>query len=163
MEQSFHHTQCYTVSLTSFRTGVIPDRQSPGWLPTSPGITGLSHQLPSGPVQYRTSNPHGGFPLVRGLTDYESLCSRLVGALSPGTPGMPISPTLAPTDTPRSHPTTSHIRLADTPKALSLHIHSQSRVHNMSGLSPYCCCTRLGFHRTAVLDVRAFTVLLFNS
>ena len=33
----------------------------------------------------------------------------------------------------------------------------------MSGLSPYCCYTCPGFHRTAVVGVRAFTVLLFYS
>ena len=27
-------------SITFFRTGAVPDRQSPGWFPTSPGITG---------------------------------------------------------------------------------------------------------------------------
>ena len=43
MEQSFLHTHCSTVSLTSFRTGAVPDRQSPG---------SVSHQ--SG--DYRTTN-----------------------------------------------------------------------------------------------------------
>ena len=33
----------------------------------------------------------------------------------------------------------------------------------MSGLSPYCCYMCPGLHRTAVISVRAFTVLLFYS
>ena len=32
-----------------------------------------------------------------------------------------------------------------------------------SGLSPYCCYMCPGLHRTAVISVRAFTVLLFYS
>ena len=72
MEQSFLHTHSSTVSLTSFRTGAVPDRQSPA-----------------------------GFPPVRGLPDYESP-AQLAGALSPGTPEVPMLPKLAPTDTPES-------------------------------------------------------------
>ena len=158
MEQSFVHPHCSTVLL-------LPDRCNTG--PAIPGVA--SHE--SG--DYRTLTNFLPDRCNTGLAipgvvshksgDYRTmtLCSRLAGALSPGAPGMPISPTLAPTDTPQSHPNTSHIRLPDTPEPLSLHIHSQSRVHNMSGLSPYCCYTRLGCHHTAVLDVRAFTVLLF--
>ena len=47
----------------------------------------------------------------------------------------------------------------------SLHIHSQSRIYNYVRAfhCTYCCSKRPGFHCTAVLGVRAFTVLLFYS
>ena len=51
----------------------------------------LSSKRASGPVQYRTGNPRGGFPRVRELPDYDS-------SFQPA--GAPISPKLAPTDTP---------------------------------------------------------------
>ena len=59
----------------------------------------LPSKRSSGPVQYRTGNPRGGFPRVWGLPDYDSFFQP-VGVLSPGAPGMPISPKLAPTDSP---------------------------------------------------------------
>ena len=46
----------------------------------------------------------------------------------------------------------------------SLCIFTHNRMFTtMSVLSPYCCSKRLGVHRTAVLNVWAFTVLLFYS
>ena len=133
MEQTFLHIPCSTVSLTSFRTGAVPDRQSPGWFPTSPGITGLRLFVPSWPVRSD-----------RALRECQ------------------YCPNWLP---PMESPTTSAIRRPDTPEPLSLHIHSQSRVHKYvrgftvqllytSRLSPYCC---------SYLDVRDFTVLLFYS
>ena len=132
MEQSFLHTYCSTVSLTSFRTCAVPDRQSPGQLPTSSGITGL-----------RISRPAGRCALTGRSRSADIALT-----------GLPL--------TPRNHPTTLDIRLPDIPDPLSLHIHSQSRVDKyvrvfiallfyVSGLSPYCYCTWPGFHRTAVL------------
>ena len=102
----------------------------------------------SGPVQYRTGNPRGGFPRVRGLPDYNSFVQP-GGALSPSAPGMLISPKLAPTDTPDDFrpPPTNYSRTA-----LSAHALTISRLQ---------VCP--GFHRTAVLNVRAFTILLFYS
>ena len=143
MKQSFRHTHRSTVALTSFRTGAVLDRQTPGGrFPTSPGITGL-----------RISRPAGRCALTRR--------SRSADIAQTGLP-----------PTPRNHPTTLDIRLPDIPEPLSLHIHSQPRVDKyiqtftillfyVSGLSPYCCSTCPGFHRTAVLRVQAFTVLLF--
>ena len=87
------HIHCSTVSLTSFRTGAVPDRQSPGAVSPSPGITGLRI----------------------GRSRRADI-------------------SWAPTDT-RNHPTTRVLT-------------------NMSGFSPYS---------TAVLRVRAFTILLFYS
>ena len=132
MEQSFLHTHCSTVSLTSFRTGAVPDRQSPGWFPTSQGITGLRLSLPAGRC---------------ALTGHSRSADIAQNWLPP---------------TPRSHLTTPDICLADTPEPLSLHIHSQLRVYKyvraftvllfyMFGLSSYCCSRCPGFHRTAVL------------
>ena len=116
-----------------YRTGAVPDRQSPG-----------------------------GFPRVRGLPDYVS-SSQPAGALTPGAPGMPISPKLAPTNTPRSHLTTSGLHRPVTSELLSPRIHSHLVYKNMSGLSPYRCYTVRaftvpllycsGFHRTAVLSL----------
>ena len=113
----------------------------------------------SGPVQYRTGNPRGGFPRVRGLPDYPLPAGRC------GLTGHSRNANIAQTGShrhPRSHPTTSDIRWPDTPELLSLRIHSQSRVYKYvraftilllytSGLSPYCCSRCPGFHSTAVL------------
>ena len=131
MEQSFLHTHCSTVSLTPFRTGAVPDRESPGWFPTSPGITGL-----------RLSHPAGR-------------C-----ALTGHSRGADMAQNWLP-------PTTPAIRLPDTPEPLSLHAHSQSRVHKYvrvftilmlctSGLSPYCCSTP---NRTIHKQVSTWTSL----
>ena len=91
------------------------------------------------------------------------LRSRPAGALSPAAPGVPISPKLAPTDTPE----VTQLRLASAGRILpnrSLCTFTHNHVFtNMSGLSLYCCYTRPGFHRSAVLDIRAFTVPLFYS
>ena len=133
MEQSFLHIHYSTVSLTSFRTGVVPDRQSPWRFPTSPGIIGL-----------RISRPAGRCALT-GRSRSAYICPKW----------------LPPT--PRSHPTTLDLRLPDIPEPFSLRIHSNRVFTNMSGLSLYCCSTCPGCHRTAVLSVRAFTVLLFYS
>ena len=133
MEQSLLDTHCSTVSLTSFRTGAVPDRQSPGWFPTSPGITGLRLSLPAGRC---------------ALTGR----SRSANIAQTGSHRHPRDTRLLPTSACRILPNRS--------LSLSLHIHSQS---NMCGLSPDCCYKRPGFHRTAVLGVRAFTVLLFYS
>ena len=132
MEQSFLHTHSSTVSLTSFWTGAVPDRQSPGRFPTSPGITRLR-------------------------------IARLAGALSPGAPEVPI---FAQTGSHRHPgvtrpPSTSVCRIFPN-RPLCAFTHNRVFT-NMSGLSPYCCSTCPGFHRTAVLDVRAFTLLLFYS
>ena len=102
MEQSFLHTHCSTVSLTSFRTGAVPDRQSLGWFLTSPGITGL-----------RFSRPAGRCALT-GRSRSADICPNW----------LPL--------TPRSHPTTLNLRLPDTPEPLSLHIHSQSNMSRLS-------------------------------
>ena len=86
---------------------------------------------------------------IPGVVSHESgdyrtttLPSNQLGALSPGAPGMPISPKLA-----------SGLHRPVTPELLSLRIHSQSHVYKI--------CP--GFHRTAVIFVRAFTVPLFYS
>ena len=111
----------------------------------------LSSKRSSGPVQYRTGNPRGGFPRVRGLPEYDS-SFQPAGALSPGALRMQISPKLAPTDTPESlddfrNPPTGYSRTA-----LSAHslpgIHSHLVYKNMSGLS-------------RCYIIRAFIVLLF--
>ena len=131
MEQSFLHAHCPTVTLTSFRTGAVPDRQSPGWFPTSPGITRLQLSLPAGRC---------------GLTGR----SRNADIAQTGS-----------NRHPRSHPTTPDIRRLDTSELLSLRIHSQLHIYKYvraftvplfyaSGLSPYRCSRCPGFHHTAV-------------
>ena len=83
--------------------------------------------------------------------------------LSPGAPGVPI---FAQTGSHR-HPGVT--RLLSTSACQILQNRSLCTVaHNrvfatMSGLSLYCCSNCPGFHRTAVLGVRAFIVLLFYS
>ena len=132
MEQSFLHAHCPTVTLTSFRTGAVPDRHSPGWFPTSPGITGLRISLPAGRC---------------ALTG----CSQNADIAQTGSHRHP-----------RSHPTTPDLRRPDTSELLSLRIHSQPRAYKYvwaftvplfytSGLSLYRCSRCPGFHRTAVL------------
>ena len=118
----------------------------------------LSNKRCSRPVQYRTGNPRGGFPRVRGSLDYVSF-SQPAGALSPGAPGMPISPKLAPTDTPgvTRRPPTFTDRLLPN-RSLYAFTHT------------WYTKTCPGFHRTAVIlsrlslyrcyAVRAFTVPL---
>ena len=133
MEQSFLHTHCSTVSLTSFRTGAVPDRQSPGRFPTSPGITGLRISLPAG----------------RCALTKRSQSADVAQTGSHQHPGV------------TRLPSTSACRIFPN---RSLCTFTHNRVFtNMSGLSPYCCSTSPGFHRTAVLGVRAFTILLFYS
>ena len=118
---AFLHTHYSPVSLTSFRTGAVPDRTTnlpPGW-----------------PVR-----SHWAFPKCR------------------------YCPNWAPTDTPESPDYTQHplAGYSRTALSLSLHIHSQPCVDKyvraftimlfyVYGLSPYCCSTCSGFHRTAVL------------
>ena len=100
----------------------------------------MTSKRSSGPVQYRTSNPRGGFPRVRGLPDYNSFVQP-AGALSPGTPGMPISPKLAPTDTPR---VTRRLPASTGRLFLNCSLWGFTHNHastNMYGLSPYCCST----------------------
>ena len=112
-------------------------------------------------MQYRTGNPLGGFP-----TSPRIIRLRISPAGRCAPSGRSRSADIALTGLPptaRNHPTTSDICLPDIPEPLSLHIYSQSRIKNMSGLSLYCCSTCQGCHRTAVLRVRAFTVLLFYS
>ena len=132
MEQSFLHAHCPTVTLTSFRTGAVRDRQSQGWFPTSPGITGLRFSLPAGRCT---------------LTGH----SRNADIAQTGSHRHP-----------RSHQTPSDIRRPDTSELLSLRIHSQPHVYKYvwaftvplfytSGLSPYRCSRCRGFHHTAVL------------
>ena len=119
VEQSFLHAHCPNVSLTPFWTGTVPDRQSPGWFPMSPGITGLQLSLPA---------------------DRCALTGRSRNA------------DIAQTGSyrhPRSHPTTSDLRRPDTPERPSLRSLTIAYLQNCPG-----------FHRTAVIMVRAFTVPL---
>ena len=142
MEQSFVHTRYSTVSLTSFRTGAVPDRQSPGE---------VSHQ--SG--DYRTTN----IPPCWPVCSYWALLE------------CRYCPNWATTDTPESPDYLRHLAAGYSRTALSLSLSLCTFTHNhvftnMSGLSPYSCSTCPGFHHvhcTAVLYVRAFIVLLFYS
>ena len=111
----------------------------------------LSSKRSSGPVNHRTSNPRGGFPQFRGLPDFDSFV-QLAGALSPGAPGMPISPKLAPTNIPgvtRRIPASTGRILPNTLCAFT-HNHASTKyvwaftvpLLYSSGLSPYHCSTR---------------------
>ena len=106
----------------------------------------LSSKRSSGPVQYRTGNPRGGFPRARGLPDKDS-SFQPAGAL----PECRYRLTGSHRH-PRSHPTTSGLHQPVIPELLSLRIHSHSRIQNISGHSPYRCYI-----------IRAFTVPLFYS
>ena len=110
-------------------------------------------------MQYWTGNPRGGFPPVRGLRIPRPAgrCaltrrSRSADIAQTGSHRHPIITRL---------PSTSACRIIPN---CSLCTFTHNRVFtNMSGLSPYCCYICPGFHRTAVLGVRAFTILLFYS
>ena len=102
-------------------------------------------------MQYRTGNLRGGFPRVRGLPDYDSFIQP-VGALSPGAPRMPISPKLAPTDTPgvtRRLPASTGRLLPNCSLCAFTHNHASAKYVRaftvsllyLSGLSPYRCST----------------------
>ena len=121
MEPSFLHTHCSTVSLTFFRTGAVPDRQSPGRCPTSPGITGL-----------RISRPAGRCALTG-----RSRSADIAQTGSHRHPGI------------TQLPSTSACRIIPN-RSLCTFTHNRLFT-NMSGLSPYCCSRCPGFHRTAVL------------
>ena len=137
MEQSFLHSHSSTVSLTSFQTGSVLDRQSPGWFP-------IIHE--SG--DYRTMT----LPSGRPVHSHRAL------------PKCRYRPNWLPPTPPESPDYFRHPPAGYSRTALSLCAFTHNRMStNMSGLSPYCCYTRPGFHRTAVLDVQAFTVQLFYS
>ena len=99
-------------------------------------------------MQYRTGNPRGGFPQVRGLPDY-AYYSQPAGVLSPGDPGMSILPKLATTDTPgvtRRLPALTDWLFPNCSLCAFTHtwyIKICPGFHRtavlLSGLSPYCC------------------------
>ena len=96
---AFLHTHYSPVSLTSFQTGAVPDRQSPG---------AVSHQ--SG--DYRTTNLPPGWP-VRSHWAF---------------PKCRYCPNWAPTDTPESPDYTRHPLAGYSRTALSLSAHSLTAV-----------------------------------
>ena len=89
----------------------------------------------------------GGFPPVRGLPDYESSVL-LAGALLSGAPECRYCHNWAITDTPGSPDYLRHLSVGYSRTALSSHSLTIAYLQ----ICP-------GFHRTAVLRVRAFTVL----
>ena len=124
MEHSFLYANSSTVSLTPFRTGAVPDRQFPGWFPTSSVTTVRSH---------------------RALPE----CRYRPNWLPPTPPESPDYFRPPPAGYSRN--------------ALSLCIHSQSCIYQYVWAFTLPLLYTSGLSPSAVLDVRAFTVLLFYS
>ena len=113
------HTRT-TISLTSFRTGAVPDRQSPG---------AVSHQ--SG--DYRTTN----LPPCWPVCSYRAL------------PECRYCPNWTTIDTPESPDYSRHMPAGYSRTALSVHSFTIAYPQGVwaftvlllyvSGLSPYCC------------------------
>ena len=128
-----HESRDYrTVSLTSLQTGAVLDRQSPGWFPTSPGITGLRLSVPGWPV-----HSHQALPECRYHPHW-----------LPPTP--PESPDYVP------HPPAGYSQSVLSAHSLTIACSQYVRAFTVlllytSELSPYYFSRYPGVHRTAVL------------